>query len=76
MWLAQLSAAEPRSNVDLKPIRHCRHSTPRIVPRGWMPENHPSLRPGVKYFLLTSPSIEPGRPDHRHDVNDLFSLIG
>ena len=58
MWLAQLSAAEPRSNVDLKPIRHCRHSTPRIVPRGWMPENHPSLRPGVKYFLLTSPLQE------------------
>ena len=24
-----------------------------------MPENYPSLPPGEKYFLLTSPSIEP-----------------
>ncbi len=60
MWLAQRTAAERRSNVEEKTGKPCRHQAHAGTNWGWMPENYPSLPPGVKYFLLTSPSIEPG----------------
>ncbi len=46
--------------VDLKTIRNLPPQHSMLHSKGWMPENYPSLPPRVKYFLLTSPSIEPG----------------
>ncbi len=54
------SADERPNNVEAKTRKPCRHIVHAGINRGWMPENYPSLPPGVKYFLLTSPSIEPG----------------
>ena len=49
---------ERPSSVEEKTSKPCRHIAHAGINRGWMPENYPSLPPGEKCFLLTSPLQE------------------
>src|SRR5271165_5170076 len=55
-------STERRRSVDVKTTRELQISATKLDARGWMSQNYPPLQRREKYFLLTSPFIEPGHP--------------
>ena len=63
MRLCVRSRKNPRpskTGVDVKTISDLRTSATKHDYRGWMSKNYPCFQGKEKYFLLTSPFIEPG----------------